>query len=239
MEGLPNSRYTSPEFGLAVDIHLNIKNSSLDVECSMDVFDGEKFGHIYKIAFDPTRASVNLLSFASGISLTVVFDRFVGADGVSSPFALHNADLAKLCTAFSLTSTGPESNMMKITHLVFSEPPLFMALDDLIGGTIVHHQSSSSCARAIEALMNLIAKPDMPRDKAWGEFRERLRIDEDYLRFITQSSKAGRHGNREYIPGPRAEEIVRRSWAVMNRFFEFRLRGNQALPDAEFPILEA
>ena len=85
--------------------------------------------------------------------------------------------------------------------------------------------------------MNLIATPDMPRKKAWAKFRESLRIDENYILLITDYSKAARHGNREYVPGPIAGEIVRRAWAIMNRFFEFRMRGNQPLPITEFPVL--
>ena len=58
MEGLPASHYRSPAFGLEIDIHLTVKDSTVDVACTMDAFEMEQFGHVHKIAFDGARRQI-------------------------------------------------------------------------------------------------------------------------------------------------------------------------------------
>lgn len=234
---LPAISFKSAEFGLKIDLTLTIDKSSLDVACAVENYDTKDLGHIHKIAYDLARAAVNLSSFCTGMMLSPVFDRFVGPDGTTSPFVIHDPELAKLCTAFAMRSPERPSSLSTVMHIVLSEPPLFMALDDLIGAASLHHQSSANCGRAVEGLRNLMASPVMSRSDAWALFQKNLRVDKGYLTFITDNSQAGRHGDRTYVPGDKATEIVHRSWIIMNRFLEYRKRGNQPLPVDEFPIL--
>jgi hypothetical protein len=46
-----------------------------------------------------------------------------------------------------------------------------------------------------------------------------------------------RHGDPAHIPAITTTEITRRSWKIMNRFFEYKKRDNGPLPLAEFPLL--
>jgi hypothetical protein len=54
---------------------------------------------------------------------------------------------------------------------------------------------------------------------------------------LTDNAKDHRHGNRTVITDETANEITKRSWVIMNRFFEYRKRGSQPLSIDEFQIL--
>ena len=67
--------------------------------------------------------------------------------------------------------------------------------------------------------------------------RRRLNLSKSYLDFIVDTSKGPRHGDRSYIDQPTLNEVIKRSWIIMNRFLECRLREGEALPSLEFPEL--
>ncbi len=93
-----------------------------------------------------------------------------------------------------------------------------------------------NCARAIEGLKYLVATPGTSRSKAWEEFRNALHLGESYVRLIIENSIDNRHGNRVHISGEITTEVLRRSWTIMNRFFEYMLRG-KTLPNDELDLL--
>ena len=123
--------------------------------------------------------------------------------------------------------------------LVVTDPALFQALDDLIVSITLPHHSTVNCARAIEGLRHLIAAPDATVSQAWEQMRNALQLDRSFLQLITDTSAAPRHGNRIHISGSITTEIVRRSWLIMDRFLEYRKRGNTPLPATDFPTLTA
>lgn len=198
------------------------------------------FAELHKVGFDLARATVHLFTFASGISLSVVFDEIIQPDGTKSAFIARDPSLAQWCTAFttSLPAEG-QWGIGNVANVVFTDHVVFGALDDLVGAISHHHVTAINCARAIEALRNAVAIPEASRNEAWEQFREHLNIDRTYLQLITDSSIDGRHGGGTFIPGTVTGEIVRRSWVIMNRFFEFRKRGSQPLTDPDFPLLTA
>jgi hypothetical protein len=78
---------------------------------------------------------------------------------------------------------------------------------------------------------------DTSRAEAWGTFQTNLRVSRDFLNLITDTSRGPRHGDRTHIPGTTTIEITMRAWQVMDRFIEYRKRGNQPLPETDFPLL--
>lgn len=67
--------------------------------------------------------------------------------------------------------------------------------------------------------------------------REALNLHEDYLSFITDQSKGPRHGDIKGGGFLEIRDTIQRSWTVMNRFLEFKKRGDNRLPLADFPLL--
>jgi len=79
--------------------------------------------------------------------------------------------------------------------------------------------------------------PGEKTGEQWAKMRSALNLTEEYLKYITDLSKGPRHGERTRIEGESTTEITRRSWIIMNRFIEYRKRGNQDLPTSDFPLL--
>jgi len=235
--GLPTVHFTLPDIGISGDLNIHVKGSSMDVECIVDRFDRENLMHIHNFAYDLARAAINLVAFSTGIILTIIFDQFVDAEGVCSPFCNQAPLLASLCTAYSLEASETNFAVGDIVKIIFTEQALFLALDDLITATSHHHLLTVNSARAIEGLRNAMAPLGIPRSQAWELFRTNLNVSESYLRIIIDNSKSGRHGETKPIPGTVTAEIIRRSWIIMNRFLEFRKRRNRPLEEAEFPTL--
>lgn len=237
MWGLPTIHYESRENDLVGDLNVQVRGSAIDIECAMNRIDPDVFPHVHKIAYDMARTAINVVSFATGITLTVVFDEIIDADGAKHPFAIQHPDLAELCTSYQLEPSETAFGVGDILKIILSEPALFAALDDLITATSHHGLITVNSARAIEGLRHAMALPGMHRGVAWNFFRTNLNLTKEYLCLITDNSQSGRHGEGKYIAGPITTEIIKRSWIIMNRFLEFRKRGSQALPEAEFPVL--
>ena len=225
------------EENLTLRFDVRIEESIVTAECTLDRFRPEYFVEIYRRAFDIIRSAVNLAAFSSGIGYSVILERFIDSNGRETMVAPQNLSLAALCKSFSLDSQPGKISFGKMWDLVVTEPVLFQALDDLIVSITLPHHAAVNCARAIEGLRHLIAAPGASVSQAWDQMRNALQLDRSFLQLITETSTAPRHGKRSRISGSTTTEIVRRSWIIMDRFLEYRKRGNTALPATDFPVL--
>jgi hypothetical protein len=152
--------------------------------------------------------------------------------GNKGPIELSDASLPPLWTAFTLT-TG----FQDVLGMVFGNMDLAHALNDLIAAITRPHEALVSCARAMDRIKHLIAPAGAKDNNAWQAMRTALRVDEAYLKFITDPSKGPRHGRPGYTPGSVTNEVTQRAWAIMNRYLEFRKAGG-SLP-AHFTLLSS
>ena len=219
-----------PEQDLKMAFEYSITKSQINLSCRLNRWDQDILSLVYKHALDLCRASVNAVAFSMGWGVTVQLHTFVDPFGISSAVFLRDERLRPLCTAYDLTT-----NFDEIHQMLLVEPTLFLAFNDLIEAITVPHESLVNCARAIERLKHLIAPPDSKDKAAWAALRLALRIDESYLKHITDTSANPRHGNPEYVSGDITTEVTFRAWAVMNRYLEYRKAGRQ-LPGS-FPML--
>jgi hypothetical protein len=171
------------------------------------------------------------------MGLTVILEKFQDPSGALSDLLIHDPSFAALVTAFRL-NVPPPNDLEETLRIVWTEPPLFFALRDLIDPITLPHRTAVCCGRAIEGLRNLIAStPAGSRAEAWEEFRRTLQLDQAYLKLITDHSVGTRHGEHSRLSGETTREITRRSWIVMDRFLRYRLLGNQPLTAPDFPLL--
>jgi hypothetical protein len=235
---LPGINFKSAEIGVEFDLAIQVHDSIIDVECKGErLEEPDIFNHAFKVVYDMARTSVNMMSFATGITFSVVLDELIHTDGTRRPFAIQHLHLAQLCTAYSTEPPHETNGFMEIMKIVMAEPALFLALDQLITATSVHHLMAVNSARAIEGLRHAMASAGMSRNQEWELFRTNLNVDEKYLRLITDHSISGRHGEGTFVAGNITSEIIIRAWTIMDRFLEYRKRGNLALPIADFPLL--
>jgi hypothetical protein len=223
------------ELGLAMAIEFEITNSAVHVNCHLNKYDASDFVAIWMRAFDTVRAAVNLLGFVLATGLTVTLDTFIDPEQHHKALLAEDQRLAGICTVLNRSELASDA-FSKILKIVLSEPPLFLALNDLVAGITQPHQAAVVSARALESLRHLIA-PGSSVSDGWTALREALKIDRPYLQYITDLSTGPRHGDHKHIPGEPTTEVIRRAWIIMNRFLEYRKGGNVSLPASEFPIL--
>lgn len=212
-----------------------ITGYNIHVECDVNRYSDGDLPILLVRSRDLAQAIIDLACFSEGLGAIVVIERFIGTDGRTQEIVPQDKSLAMRCTAFRL-GLAPNPNFTAVLNLVLREPPLFMALNDLILAITIPHHAPVNCGRAIDGIRNMISQ-DPDKAKSWDAMRGYLNLSKDYIKLITETSIGPRHGDRTYIPGSSTSEVIQRSWVVMNRFFEFRKRGNQPLPLTEFPLL--
>jgi hypothetical protein len=230
-----DAHWIAEEFGgeFVFNFKMTVKDSNIDIACEFPGdYKSDYLAEIYRRSFDICPAAVNLAAFQLGFGWTIVFEHFVNSEGIQTPLTTYDPALAQICTAYSL-----QEGFNEIFRFVFSQPILIRHLSDLITAMTVPHEAPMSCARAMDGLKHLIAKPDSSDSAAWHQMRAALRADKAYLQFITECSKPGRHGKNIRVPGDITRQAIIRAWTIMNRYFEFVKRGSVALPEAEFPTL--
>jgi hypothetical protein len=238
IDNLPQLEWVDANGGQTFRIITRIKDSVIDVEFDVTRYDDAAREEIFKRAWDLARAAVDIYCFSVGWGLTVYLDTIVAPDGSQATILPKNEALAAYFTAFDVSpqNTAGPNNLDAFYRLLVSDPPLFMALNDLIVSITLPHHATVNCARAIEGLRVLMI-PATDRRQAWPIFQTNLNIDRAYREYVTDISTGPRHGDRTFIPGTIVNETVKRSWIIMNRFLEYRKTGNQQLPLAQFPLL--
>jgi hypothetical protein len=184
-------------------------------------------------AHDIARAMIDLVSFSTGHGLLFVLETLKDHEGTITAIAPQQPELGALATS---AAGHPQFN--QVLQIVLSDPPLFLALRDLIDAITPWHRAPTSCARAIEALRHLVAPGETDRKRQWQMFNETLRVSQSYLNKVIAHSTGPRHGDPAHIPGAVTRDAAKCAWIIMDRYLEFRKRGGeQPLPISEFPVL--
>jgi len=225
------------EEDLTLHFDCRVEKSIVTVACTLDRYRSEYLVEIHRRAFDIIRSAINLAAFASGVGYSVIFESVIDTSGQKAMFVAQDLSLAQLCTSFSLNPQPGKASIGEMWDLVISNLAIFQVLEDLIASITLPHHVPVDCARAIERLRNLIATPGATVPQAWEEMRNALRLGRNFLQLISDTSAPPRHGDPSYIPGTTTTEIARRSWIIMDRYLEYRKRGNIPLPATDFPVL--
>lgn len=233
---LPSVTWSEQNLAQTLKITSKIEASVIDIEFDVQVFNENDPALLLNRAWDLARAAVDLYSFQVGWGLGVVIDTMVTPDGRVLTILPKMETLAHHSTA--VRSADPKVNNFDACYrILVSEPALFMAMNDLIVSITLPHHAVVNCARVIEGLRSILA-PGVDRKQTWLIMQAALNAEGAYLSYVTDLSAPPRHGDKAWIPGPTVIESTKRTWIVMNRFLEFRKRGSQPLPIAEFPLLK-
>ena len=219
--------------GLEPTCHLQIQNNVVTVDIDVQRFEPTYFTPLAMRAHDTARAAVDLMSFSTGNGLTFLLELWVNPDGIVTPVAHIQSELGQLATA---TNSG--TGFHDAIWILMSDPPLIIALRDLIDAITQWHQAPITAARAIERLRHNVAPDERDRKKQWKKLGELLQLAESYTKIIRDTAIGPRHGDPTHIPGTVTSEIAMRAWVIMNRYLEFRKRGGVVpLPISEFSLL--
>ena len=210
-----------------------IEDSVVRVECSgADYRNERKVQRMTLRAYDTSQAIVDVVSFALGSPHIVHFHTIQFPDEQPKNLTRITHDLIPLVTSFALDT----ENLKDVLMIVLTERNLLHAMRDMIDGLMSPRKIVPHCAKAVETLRNLLA-PNLKPEQAWGTLQNTLRADKPYIKKITDESRAPRHGDHQLIVRERSLEVAKRTWILMDRYLQFRKRGSQPLPAAEFPLL--
>lgn len=209
-----------------------ILHSVVSVQCEMEEFHEEEISQLYTRAVELSRTLVNLIAIRHGWGLTVHIDTFIHADGTEE-FLMNRADdLSGIISAYSL------NDIDGIFQQIACDVDFSMALNDMTDAISRPRTTAVCCARTLDTIKNLLA-PGLKDKLGWRVVQETLRADEPYLQHISNASKSSRHGQHDYLPVDEAEELLRRTWTLVNRYFYYRLHPDKELPVEQFPQLSS
>jgi|GEM_PF-378074 len=224
--------YSDPRgFNAKFDIEIN--DSKIRIKCSDFEQSDWDIQMLVVRAYELTTAAVDLYAFSRGWALNVILDDFI-FDGQKQGIAFSETSVVSLCNVIS-----NEDDFLQIWEHVVGDFNLKFVFRDLISSLGALNYTSIAACRALETIRKSIA-PDSANDgEGWKLLREKLRLERDYVQFITDSSREPRHGNRGAAFGGEQLEITHRVWKIVDRYLEFLKRGaNDSLPEEEFPLLK-
>jgi len=214
---------------------VKIVESNITVECDLDRYEERFDSELYKRATDLARACVNLIAFDTGFGLTAMIEVIELPNGMRK--AMHRREIISPDghSAYSLDASRA-AEFDQVFKLVIQEPPLFIALDDLIKSITEQHTSAANCGRVVDRIRRIIA-PSLDGTAAWQEMHKALNLSRSYQEWVSKLSTGTRHGDNAFVPGAITSEAMRRTWAILNRFLEYRKRGSHPLTAPDFPEL--
>jgi hypothetical protein len=162
------------QVGLKPACHVKIQNNAVAIDVDLEYFEPKHFTPIVMRAYDTVRAAVDLLSFTHATGFTFLLETWTDPAGVSKPVATVQEGFVALST-----SVASPTDFSDVLRLVITDPPLFMALRDLIEAIAQWHQAPITAARAIERLRHAVAPDEPDRKKmSWSRLSEQLfRVD--------------------------------------------------------------
>ncbi|MBG0800842.1 hypothetical protein IYW40_04970 [Methylocystis sp. H4A] len=227
---LPSLNWKSDRSDLSGTFSYNCKSSNIHLIANLDrhpTYEEQAF--VISVLLDGIQTLIDMIAFRENIYATVIIEKMIDIDGTESTL------IFRLNEFMSLKSMRPE-RFGDMVNILFNDLPAAIALHDVITSLYRRHLSVTLCARAVEAIRNNIAS-GIKREKQWPIMRAALKLDETYVNYITDASKAPRHGDHAFIPGDIAREVQSRTFIIMDRFLEYKLRGSTPLPEDEFQTL--
>ena len=213
----------------AATFTVEVKGGRFLVNVEVETFDDRIINALLVPAIDLVRGLVEVVGFTEGVPYGVVADHAIRPDGELQRTILADRRMAALCRAFG------KDGIDRVVGMVATDQQLARVLSDLMMSLSIPHYSPISCGRVAEGILRLLTDDKGPA--AWSEMRTVLRVDEAYLRLLTEHSKQPRHGHRVMVEAVVTSELLMRAWSLLDRYLAYRLGGGQPLDEQSFPVL--
>jgi hypothetical protein len=215
---------TSPE----VEFEVTVFVGRVRVRATTSVVDEEAAYSLFFPAWDVARVFVEMAGFIKGVPYSVSLDRVILPDGEVRSFVFGDRSLVA-------THDFTESDLEALSDISLVDLKCALVVSDVLMTLGKAHYSPTACGRVADSLARLIS-PDVSRAQQWSDVRERLRVDEAFIRSLSDVSKASRHGDRTEVDAATNQETAHRAWTLVGRYLRYRLDGQ--LDPAKFPLLE-
>lgn len=236
VQGHPTVHWKNQVSDIHVDLDIAFHGSTVEVTCNLIRFDPQsQISLLILVAVNLAQGLLDLHCFQTGNAITAVLQKLELPDGRVIDLVPSMKEFVGLATAID-----KEEDFFRVLGIALTDFEMLLALRDLADSIRYTHLAEINCARATESIRNYFIPTGGKREDGWEPMRRSLNIGKSYTQFITERSRHPRHGNRlnEVKNDPRILEAGKRAWTIMNRFLEYRKRGNQPLPESEFPLLD-
>jgi hypothetical protein len=220
---------------LTIDARLTITKAAINIICESNASGEDCYTRAYFFAYDLAHSVTGLYGFRNGLALSVLLETVTKPDGVLYNLHHYHPNLEGLVSVLTTQQDGG-INIGDVLPIILSDPTIQVALTDLLETLEATREAPFRCGRAVDAIRHSMVM-GKERKEGWARMRDCLNVSEEYLSFITEESKGPRHGDVKTNAWDASREILSRSWSIMNRFLEFKIRGSQPLPRDLFPLL--
>jgi hypothetical protein len=226
-----------PDVTLEMSASISITRGIVDILCDSNLHgNANADGQVHLRASDLANAVVNIYGFGKGVGLSVALENVVKPDGLKYTIEESKPDLAQFVTVLHPFKDA-RVDINPVLPIVLGDSTIFVALNDLVGSITRIQDAPMKCGRAVDAVRHAMAPAD-DRKGGWPAMRDKLNVTQPFLEFLTEQSKGPRHGDLKGGTFEINQEVLRRAWIVLNRFLEFKKRGDQPLPVQDFPVLD-
>lgn len=229
---VPSISYASDDGTLNGTIEPVIEESEIRVRWTLEKYNPDTQFAIYRHSERIVTAMADVVALPLGTAAFVVLDRWIDAEGQETTL-----NLAEPAVAGLMTSMSTPKGLNDVFQLLTGEQELLLVLRDLVASLASQDHKAINCARCVEAVRHLIAGYDLEPKKQWEVLRGNLNLEAPYLKLITDNSTDHRHGKQTPIDPTVVTEIMVRTWTIIDRFFHFRISGDQKLDAVRFPVL--
>ncbi len=191
-------------------------------------FDDEVADKLFFPAWSVAESYLATVGFIRAIPYTVSMERLVEPNGKVRQFALGDRSLAA-------RHDFSDDELERLTDAVIPSLSTSLAISDLLMTLGKLDYSPIACGRVADSIARLLA-PNESRSKQWEALRTALRVDEPFVRSLSEVSKASRHGDRVEIPAAVNNQTAHRAWALLGRYLRYVLDG--PLDPVRYPIIE-
>ena len=195
-----------------------IKEAEVSIICEIETVDEFAVNYTHLVVYSFVASVINCLGFAKAEGFRLILNSCTIPG--KEPASLHSGNpiLTSIC---SFTS-------QEILDMMMADRRIARPLGDLAETRNNPMDSYINVQRAIDGIGLLLSDEEEP-SKRWKAIRESLNLSRPYLQFISDLSRGPRHGSTAPVSMVNVAEVQARGWIVMNRFLEFRKRGNVKL----------
>ncbi len=193
-----------------------------------DKFNASVADALFTPAWNLAQSFLSTYGFIRAIPYTVTIERMIAPDGKVLALALDDRSVAR-------THGFVDADLQALSDLTMLDMRTSMVVNDLLMTIGRLDYSPIACGRVADSLARLIA-PDDERAAQWAALRAALRVDEAFVRSLSDVSKASRHGDRIEVPAVVNNATAHRAWKLVGRYLRLKLDGY--LAPEKFPILK-
>jgi hypothetical protein len=219
--------------GIKAKIHVKIEQSKVVIDATTNKFETpDERNFLIRHAYDLAHTIIDIFVFQCGGGLDLTFDTITVDDGKTTQLRGPDPKLAAISKAAkSIQDVGA------LIGLAHNNLTIAMALRHLNEALTAPRRTSVRSAQCVDGIRSLFVPPGKKKEAGWQPMNEALQLTKSYLDPVMKESRSPRHGDYQPLAEINRSDSVFRAWEVMNRFLEYKKRGDKQLPLAEFPLL--